>query len=214
MGKNQHQQDRMHITSTEWRRDFGGFKEKRVPRVLPLSFDCCSISLLPFKSPVCTTDGNVFDKTNIREYIDKFGKCPVTGKSLKKKDLIKLNFSKNEKGKLHCPLTFRVFNDNSYIVAIKTSGNVFSHEAVEKLNIKPKFWEDVLDGTKFRKEDIITLQNPNKIEMRAIENFDHVIKKLVLDKEKTKKISNLAVKNVVDKINSENVKFTGTRLPK
>lgn len=28
----------------------------------------------------------------------------------------------------HCPVTYKVFNDHSYIVAIKTTGNVFSNE--------------------------------------------------------------------------------------
>ena len=67
------------------------------------------------------------------------------------KDLIKLHFHKNNEGKrerdetqnetsnnvffmvffvgdFHCPITFRVFNENSHIVAIRTSGNVYSYE--------------------------------------------------------------------------------------
>ena len=31
-------------------------------------------------------------------------------------------------GKYHCPVTFRIFNENSHIVAIRTSGNVVSYE--------------------------------------------------------------------------------------
>ena len=31
-------------------------------------------------------------------------------------------------GQYHCPVTYKVFNDHSYIVAIKTTGNVFSNE--------------------------------------------------------------------------------------
>ena len=30
----------------------------------------------------------------------------------------------------HCPVTFRVFNENSHIVAIRTSGNVYSYEVM------------------------------------------------------------------------------------
>jgi len=73
------------------------------------------------------------------------------------KELVKLNFHKNAEGKLidlrsltsngqnltvifvvvilclftdqyHCPVTFKVFNNNSHIVAVKTTGNVFSYD--------------------------------------------------------------------------------------
>lgn len=57
---------------------------------------------------------------------------------LEAKSLIKLQFTKNSDGKYHCPVLFKVFNENSHIVAIKTSGNVFSYEAVEQLNFKAK----------------------------------------------------------------------------
>ena len=33
-------------------------------------------------------------------------------------------------GKYHCPVTFKVFNENSHIVAIRTSGNVYSYEVL------------------------------------------------------------------------------------
>lgn len=44
-----------------------------------------------------------------------------------------------------------MFNDNSRIVAIKTSGNVFAAEAVEELNFKAKGWNDLLTGEAFVK---------------------------------------------------------------
>jgi len=44
------------------------------------------------------------------------------------KDLVKLHFQKNKKEEFHCPVTYKVFNENSHIVAIKTTGNVFSYE--------------------------------------------------------------------------------------
>ena len=31
-------------------------------------------------------------------------------------------------GKYHCPVTFKVFNENSHIVAVRTTGNVYSYE--------------------------------------------------------------------------------------
>jgi peptidyl-prolyl cis-trans isomerase-like protein 2 len=33
-------------------------------------------------------------------------------------------------------VTFKVFNENSKIVAIKTTGNVYEQEAIDELNIK------------------------------------------------------------------------------
>ena len=34
-------------------------------------------------------------------------------------------------GKFHCPVTFRVFNENTHIVAVKPTGNVFSYDVSE-----------------------------------------------------------------------------------
>lgn len=53
-----------------------------------------------------------------------------------------------------------MFTDFSHIVAIKPTGNVYSYDAVEELNIKRKNWKDLIDDTPFKKEDIITIQVP------------------------------------------------------
>lgn len=45
-----------------------------------------------------------------------------------------------------------MFNNNSRIVAIKPSGNVFAAEAVEELNYKAKSWNDLLTGEEFTKQ--------------------------------------------------------------
>jgi peptidyl-prolyl cis-trans isomerase-like protein 2 len=60
----------------------------------------------------------------------------VTGESLKATDLIKLNFHKNDKNEYHDPISFKTFTDFSHIVAIKTSGNVYSHDTIDELNRK------------------------------------------------------------------------------
>lgn len=44
------------------------------------------------------------------------------------KKLIKLNLSKNEKGEYQCPVMFRTFTNQSHIVAIANTGNVFSYD--------------------------------------------------------------------------------------
>uniref|UniRef100_A0A8C1NLY8 Peptidylprolyl isomerase (cyclophilin)-like 2 n=1 Tax=Cyprinus carpio TaxID=7962 RepID=A0A8C1NLY8_CYPCA len=77
---------------------------------------------------------------------------------LEAKSLIKLNFSKNSEGKYHCPVLYTVFTNNSHIVANKVTGNVFSYEAVEQLNIKTKSYKDLLTDEPFTRQDLITLQ--------------------------------------------------------
>lgn len=51
------------------------------------------------------------------------------------KDDVKIN---NIKGQYHCPVLYRQFTESSHIVAISTTGNVFSYEVKIKLKIKKK----------------------------------------------------------------------------
>lgn len=90
------------------------------------------------------------------------------------KNLIKLNFHRNAEGEYHCPVLFKQLTKNSYIVAIATTGNVFSMEAVEQLNIKNKNWKDLLTDEPFERKDIITLQNPQDLTKFNISNFNHI----------------------------------------
>lgn len=90
------------------------------------------------------------------------------------KDLIKLKYSKNAEEKYFCPVTFKTFTNNSKIAAIATSGNVFSYSAIEELNIKNKNWVDLISGEKFKRKDIIILQDPQDLTNREIENFEHL----------------------------------------
>jgi hypothetical protein len=43
----------------------------------------------------------------------------------------------------HDPITFKVFNDHTAIAAIKTTGNVYARDSIERLNLKPKNMHDV-----------------------------------------------------------------------
>ena len=133
MGKKQHQQDKLYLTSTEWKNFYGGKKttsnctfEANEFRRLP--FYCCCLSLQPCKHPYATLEGHVFDLENILPFLKKHGRNPVTGESLDAKTLFKLNFHKNPKDQYHCPITFKVFNENSHIVCIAKTGNTFSYE--------------------------------------------------------------------------------------
>ncbi|KAM7541013.1 hypothetical protein Aperf_G00000021067 [Anoplocephala perfoliata] len=160
MGKKQHQSDKLYITNTEWSTLYGGKKAAGGGE--------------PFSVPYCTRDGVVFDLENILPFVKKHGINPVTGKGMKVSELIKLNFYKNADGKYHCPITFKVFNQNSHIVAIKTTGNVYAFEAVERLNIKTNSYQDLLTSEPFTKEDIITIQDPNSLDKFNISAFYHV----------------------------------------
>ncbi|KAI3372527.1 hypothetical protein L3Q82_023007, partial [Scortum barcoo] len=156
-----------------------------------LPFDHCSLSLQPFEYPVCTEEGVVFDLLSIVPWIKKYSTNPTSGeeKKLEAKSLIKLNFAKNNDGKYHCPVLYSVFTNNSHIVANKVTGNVFSHEAVEQLNIKTKSFKDLLTDEPFTRKDIITLQDPTNLDKFNVSNFFHVknnMKVLDPDEEKAK----------------------------
>uniref|UniRef100_A0A8C2GY71 RING-type E3 ubiquitin-protein ligase PPIL2 n=1 Tax=Cyprinus carpio TaxID=7962 RepID=A0A8C2GY71_CYPCA len=135
-----------------------------------LPFDHCSLSLQPFEYPMCTLDGVVFDLMSIVPWIKKFGTNPITGE-------------------YHCPVLYTVFTNNSHIVANKVTGNVFSYEAVEQLNIKTKSYKDLLTDEPFTRQDLITLQDPTNLDKFNVSDFFHVknnMKVLDPDEEKAK----------------------------
>ena len=141
MGKKSAAKDRGYMTATEWKVDGGGYRDKTegIPfRRLP--FNCCAISFLPFDDPVCADDGTVMDIMHAVPYVQKHGKHPVTGEPLALKDLFKLNFHKNADGEYECPVLNKVFTDSTHIVAVKTTGNVYCHQAIDELCVKPKNW--------------------------------------------------------------------------
>ena len=98
-------------------------------------------------------------------------------------------------------MTFKVFNENSHIVAIRCTGNVFAYEvrtcslpltvcltlhlsvllqAVERLNLKPRHLRDLLSDEPFTRSDIITLQDPMAPEKFDVSSFYHVKNKISL----------------------------------
>ncbi|KAH8705330.1 putative peptidyl-prolyl cis-trans isomerase [Talaromyces proteolyticus] len=139
-----------------------------------LPFNFCSLSLQPFNHPVCTATGTTFDLTNILPWLKKHGTNPVDGSPLKSADLIKLNFAKNEAGEYVDPVTFKVFTDNTHIVALRPSGNVFAWDTVERLNVKAKMWRDLVTDEEFGRKDIITLQDPQNVESRNLSSFKYI----------------------------------------
>jgi peptidyl-prolyl cis-trans isomerase-like protein 2 len=196
--------DKLYITHSEWsssdaysasvganagaRAQRGGATHASFKR---LPFNFCAASLQPFKNPVCTPDGTIFDVEVISAWLEKHKTNPVTGEPLAAKDLIRLNFSRNAdtadandrngvptdgKGDFIDPVTFKVLTDNTHIVAIRhgTYANVFAWETVERMNIKPKMWRDLVDDVEFGRKDIITLQDPQNAASRDLSQFKYL----------------------------------------
>lgn len=191
--------DKLYITHSEWsssdaysasvgagagsRAQRAGASFRRLP------FNFCAASLQPFKNPVCTPEGTIFDVEVISSWLDKNDTNPVNGQPLNPKDLIKLNFARNAdaevdsnagptdgKGDMIDPVTFKVFTDNTHIVAIRhgTYANVFAWETVEQMNIKQKNWHDLVDDKEFGRKDIITLQDPQNAASRNLSEFQYL----------------------------------------
>lgn len=179
--------DKLYITHSEWssadsfgnarganganRASAAGLSStfKRLP------FNYCAVSLQPFTDPVCTPSGTIFDLTHILTWLSKHPDTnPIDGTPLKRADLITLRFSKNEDDEYVDPVTYKVFTDNTHIVALKKSGNVFAWDTVERLNIKAKNWRDLVSDDEFTRKDIVTLQDPQNIESRNFGAYKHV----------------------------------------
>lgn len=178
--------DKLYITHSEWSSSdsFGTSRGANTGKAAAaglastfkrLPFNYCAVSLQPFTDPVCTSSGTIFDLTHILTWLSKHPDTnPVDGSSLKRADLITLNFTKNEDGDYVDPVTFKVFTDNTHIVALRKSGNVFSWDTVERLNIKAKNWRDLVSDDEFTRKDIITLQDPQNIEARDFNSYKHI----------------------------------------
>lgn len=178
------------MTYTEWSQFYGGKKvestENEHIKFKRLPYDHCTITMAPFQIPYCDADGNVFELEAILEFLKAFKVNPITGKPLTASNLIKLTFHKNAEGIYHCPSLFKPFTKNSHIVAVSTTGNVFSYEAIEQLNIKTKNWKDLVDDTPFSRKDLITIQDPLQLEKFNISTFHHIKKRLRVETEEEK----------------------------
>ncbi|KAL1919505.1 uncharacterized protein VTP21DRAFT_2198 [Calcarisporiella thermophila] len=187
--------DKLYITHSEWDgtadpegASMGGISKKRkLQDFKRLPFNFCALSLQPFEDPVCTPEGIIFDLKYLAPFLKKYGINPVTGQKLSAKSLTKLHFSKNANGEYHCPITFRVFTDHTAITAVRTTGNVYAQDAIDKLNIKPKHWRDLLNDEPFTRKDLIILQDPNDLRLRNLQQFYHLKHNLrVLSEEEEK----------------------------
>ncbi|KAF2456945.1 cyclophilin type peptidyl-prolyl cis-trans isomerase/CLD [Lineolata rhizophorae] len=174
--------DKLYITHSEWASSdaysasagAGVGARRDAPTFKRLPFNYCALTLQPFSHPVCTPTGTVFDLEHIAAYLKKHGNVnPVDGGPLKPSELLKLDFTKNEDGEYVDPVTMKPFTDNTHLVALSTSGNVFAWDTVHRLNIKAKNWRDLVSDEEFSRKDIITLQDPQNVVDRDISSFKH-----------------------------------------
>jgi len=210
MGKNT---DKLYITHSEWASGDAfsasagsGVKQGQPPsgasfRRLPYNF--CALSLQPFSHPVCTQAGIIFDLTNILPWLKKHGTNPVDGLPLKRAELLKLNFARNEEGEYVDPVTFKVFTDNTHIVALGNTGNAFAYETIERLNIKAKNWHDLVSDAEFTRKDIITLQDPTNLQARDLSSFKYI-------KEGTSTLTGEQIRERADPTNNLNLAAMGS----
>lgn len=180
MGK-QRQKDKLYITPKEWKQQFGGHKLRAsTTNTRRIGFDHCALSFAPVQDPVCTPSGVIYDLGSILTYLKKNRCDPVSGAELKLNDLIKVHFHKNGEGNYHCPLSYKQFTDNTKIAIVKPSGNAYSYEAIQKLNIDSDTWKDLISGDPFNRSDIIVINDPSDESRKAIGEFFHVKNQSVL----------------------------------
>ncbi|KAL1737072.1 cyclophilin-like domain-containing protein [Schizophyllum commune] len=123
-------------------------------------FDCCALSFQPFSHPVCARNadgtGTVFDLTNIIPWLKQHNNThPITKEPLTPADLIPLHYAhKESSGEIIDPISYKPFSEHSHIVAIATTGNVFLADSI-------KGNRDLVNDVPFKKQDVITLQNPH-----------------------------------------------------
>lgn len=179
--------DKLYLTNKE-RLLYGGkassadLQKELLQKFKRLPFGMCCLSLQPYVKPYCNKDGYIFDLENIVKFVKKYKIDPISGESTDLKQFIKLNISKNKDEKYQCPVIFKEFNENSHIIAIKTTGNVYSFEAVDELNFKAKNLKDLITDEAFTRKDVITLQEPtNNLEKQNISKFYYVQNNLKLD---------------------------------
>ncbi|XP_063933242.1 RING-type E3 ubiquitin-protein ligase PPIL2-like isoform X2 [Zophobas morio] len=191
MGKKQHQSDKIYISHSEWRDYWGGKKRSSGVSYSRLPLNCCCISFLPFREPYCDQNGMIYDLMNIVPYIKKYKTNPCTGGPMTAKELIKLNFCRDESSDTFiCPVTKKSFSHNSKVVCVSTTGNVYLYETIEKLNFKFKNYKDLLTDVPFKRSDIIILQDPNNIEKHNYSEFHHFKNRLKVISEEENRLRN------------------------
>ncbi len=163
MGKNQHSKDKLFVSASEHAASSGGFKAASAREYARLPFTCCSLTFARWETPVAAVSAegaaHIFEFMNIVPWIRSRGTNPVTGEPLAAKALVRLKFSRNADGEWACPVTGTRFGDHTRIVALRTTGNVYSGDAIEQLCAARKSWRDLLDDSPCTRADVLVLQD-------------------------------------------------------
>ncbi|GFE54908.1 peptidyl-prolyl cis-trans isomerase [Babesia ovis] len=198
--KHRHSKDKLYLLHSEL--DSSLDPKAQVRPGEQLSLDSCALSLQPFKKPVCTQQGHVFDDDNIRTYVVRHGTNPVTGEPLQLGDLFPLHFTRDDNNELQCPLSYKRFTPSSHVVAVKPSGYVYGYATLKEVAKKQSdgSMHDPMTGLPFTKKEIITLQDPNNLELRKIAGFKHIATTFArTDEGKTEIRGNALYRNTIEK---------------
>jgi len=199
----QYQSAREHRDDSRVRAGAASAAAGRVQKTLP--FTHCALTLTPYRHPVCAkiavagsseatgtgaagggsrNIGTLFENAALMGYVMKNKKSPVTGEPMSSRDVIALHMDKDdETDRWQCPVLTKPFMDHTKIVAVvqpnRTEANVYSWEAYQELNVKPKNYEDLVSGAPFSKsKDVIVLNDPDDTELnraREMSTFYHIM---------------------------------------
>lgn len=67
-----------------------------------------------------------------------------------------------------------MFSPHAHLVFLKNTGNVFDMASIQLLAIKSKTWRDLVSDEPFKREDIITIQDPANLKSRDLREYDYV----------------------------------------
>lgn len=121
----------------------------------------CALTLSPHTAPVVAPDGVVFESTSIFQLVRRTGLHPLSGRPLRPSDLVALNFSTDPStGTYRCPIRFTPFDGSIKVIAVATTGRVYSSDVISRLNLHSAHMRDPIDGTPFAPTDLIVLYDP------------------------------------------------------
>ncbi len=177
MGKNQYGANALFQRASEHAGGRGGFKKIKT-RGAVLPFDCCCLTFRHVDDlPVALVDGAsafVFRLDALLPWLKATPVSPVTGQPASLKDVVRLKFHRNRDGKIHCPVTFKIFNKQSHIVCVRTEesllsssaksevANVYEAAAIKELCAGASNLADPISGLSFRRKDVLNIQDPTK----------------------------------------------------
>mmetsp|Transcript_6995 Transcript_6995/g.12912 ORF Transcript_6995/g.12912 Transcript_6995/m.12912 type:complete len:255 (+) Transcript_6995:126-890(+) len=174
--KRQKRNNPMYVKEGEMFKNSAELMEQHMTELLPWNY-CKLTKQLP-DDPVVTPQGIIYELPAIASFISKHQKCPETGKPLRFKDLTRVKYHRNKEFKLVCPITKDELTPNSKVLAIRTSGNIYTSKALgmlcnsdinsleynELIPLKANQVEhDPMSGEAFTREDIIVIQDPEKV---------------------------------------------------